>query len=165
MAEEQSIELRHNKRRLVIIIGVAAALLIGSAAAAFFMFGTDSTGLDVRSNPRQAAATTLEPVAYVNIPEPFVFNLRSEPRDRMVQIKAHLMVRGRENERLARYHSPLIESSIINTFTSSTEQQLRSQTGRAELRDRATDDVQAILSQTVGTPVVERVLFTDFVIQ
>jgi flagellar FliL protein len=83
----------------------------------------------------------------------------------MVQIKAQLMVRGRANEELARYHSPLIESSLINTFASSTVEQLRTPNGRVELRDKASDDVKASLSQAVGQPVIERVLFTDFVIQ
>ncbi|MGR5542251.1 flagellar basal body-associated FliL family protein, partial [Vibrio campbellii] len=69
------------------------------------------------------------------------------------------------NEELARYHSPLIESSLINTFASSTAEQLRTPNGRVELRDKASDDVKASLSQAVGQPVIERVLFTDFVIQ
>jgi flagellar FliL protein len=75
------------------------------------------------------------------------------------------MVRGLDIESLARYHSPLIESTVLSTFASATVDQVRSTTGRVELRDQATIDVQASLSQVAGSPVVERVLFTDFVIQ
>ncbi len=34
-----------------------------------------------------------------------------------------------------------------------------------ELRDRASDDIKAALNAAVGMPVIEKVLFTDFVIQ
>ncbi|MEK6165235.1 flagellar basal body-associated FliL family protein, partial [Vibrio cholerae] len=37
--------------------------------------------------------------------------------------------------------------------------------GRIELRDKATDDIKAALNQAVGKPVIEKVLFTDFVMQ
>ena len=101
----------------------------------------------------------------MNIAQPFIFNVTGDRRDRLVQIKAQLMVRGSENEQLARYHSPLIESSLLSTFASATVEQLRSPTGRVELRDRASDDIKAALNAAVGKPVIEKVLFTDFVIQ
>ncbi|MEF1339983.1 flagellar basal body-associated protein FliL, partial [Vibrio rotiferianus] len=111
------------------------------------------------------AVAAANPIAYVNIAQPFVFNVTGDSRDRLVQIKAQLMVRGSENENLARYHSPLIESSLLSTFASATVEQLRSPDGRIELRNRATDDIKAALNAAVGKPVIEKVLFTDFVIQ
>ncbi|CAM4226859.1 flagellar basal body-associated protein FliL [Vibrio agarivorans] len=166
MAEEQQIEAPKGKGKLLIIIAVVAVLLIGVAAAAFFMTGSDDdTAGASNSSVSQSAQPVVEPISYVNIPQPFVFNVTGDSRNRMVQIKAQLMVRGRANEELARYHSPLIESSLINTFASSTVEQLRTPNGRVELRDKASDDVKASLSQAVGQPVIERVLFTDFVIQ
>ncbi|MGR5254232.1 flagellar basal body-associated protein FliL [Vibrio astriarenae] len=166
MAEEQRIEAPKGKGKLLIIIAVVAVLLIGGGAAAFFMMGSDDdTAGASNSSASQSAQPVVEPISYVNIPQPFVFNVTGDSRNRMVQIKAQLMVRGRANEELARYHSPLIESSLINTFASSTVEQLRTPNGRVELRDKASDDVKASLSQAVGQPVIERVLFTDFVIQ
>ncbi|MDN2480620.1 flagellar basal body-associated protein FliL [Vibrio astriarenae] len=166
MAEEQQIEAPKGKGKLLIIIAVVAVLLIGGGAAAFFMMGSDDdTAGASNSSASQSAQPVVEPISYVNIPQPFVFNVTGDSRNRMVQIKAQLMVRGRANEELARYHSPLIESSLINTFASSTVEQLRTPNGRVELRDKASDDVKASLSQAVGQPVIERVLFTDFVIQ
>jgi flagellar FliL protein len=107
----------------------------------------------------------VEPVSYVNIAQPFVFNVTSDTRNRVVQIKVQLMVRGSENDNLARYHSPLIESTLLATFASATVEQLREATGRIELRDKATDDIKAVMTKVVGKPVIERVLFTDFVMQ
>ncbi|WP_104040529.1 flagellar basal body-associated protein FliL [Vibrio hyugaensis] len=165
MAEEQlqGVDAPKGKGKLLIIIAVVV-LLIGGGAAAFFLMGSDEPAQAAQTQQAQAA-TAAEPIAYVNIAQPFIFNVTGDRRDRLVQIKAQLMVRGSENEQLARYHSPLIESSLLSTFASATVEQLRSPTGRVELRDRASDDIKAALNAAVGKPVIEKVLFTDFVIQ
>ncbi|YCO04507.1 flagellar basal body-associated protein FliL [Vibrio sp. VNB-15] len=166
MAEEQlqGVDAPKGKGKLLIIIIAVVVLLIGGGAAAFFLMGSDEPAQAAQAQQAQAT-TAAEPIAYVNIAQPFIFNVTGDRRDRLVQIKAQLMVRGSENEQLARYHSPLIESSLLSTFASATVEQLRSPTGRVELRDRASDDIKAALNAAVGKPVIEKVLFTDFVIQ
>ncbi|MDF2153737.1 flagellar basal body-associated protein FliL [Vibrio sp. CAU 1672] len=165
MAEEQlqAADAPKGKKKLLIII-IAVVLLLGGGAGAFFFMGSDEPAQAEASKAEQPAPAG-EPIAYVNIAQPFVFNVTGDRRDRLIQIKAQLMVRGSENENLARYHSPLIESSLLSTFASATVDQLRSPTGRVELRDRATEDIKASLNAAVGKPVIEKVLFTDFVIQ
>ncbi|ASA54984.1 flagellar basal body-associated protein FliL [Vibrio gazogenes] len=153
------------KKLLIIIIALVVLLMVGGGAA-FFMMGSDDESPS--AEPEQSvekADNNNEPVAYVSLPQPFVFNVTGDKRDRMVQIKVQLMVRGSDNENQARYHSPLIESSLLSTFASATVEQLRSPNGRIELRDRATKDIQTALTKAVGEPVIERVLFTDFVMQ
>ncbi|EPM3974591.1 flagellar basal body-associated protein FliL [Vibrio vulnificus] len=165
MAEElqNGEEAPKGKSKLLIIIIAVVVLLVGGGGAAFFLMGSDpaeeEAAAQVDTKPVE------DPIAYVNIAQPFVFNVTGDNRNRMVQIKVQLMVRGTENENLARYHSPLIESSLLSTFASATVEQLRSPMGRTELRDKATDDIKAALTKSVGQPVIEKVLFTDFVIQ
>ncbi|ABU72104.1 flagellar basal body-associated protein FliL [Vibrio campbellii] len=166
MAEEQlqGADAPKGKSKLLIIIIAVVVLLLGGGSAAFFLMGSDEPAQAAQAEQTQAQ-TAAAPIAYVNIAQPFIFNVTGDRRDRLVQIKAQLMVRGSENEQLARYHSPLIESSLLSTFASATVEQLRSPTGRVELRDRASDDIKAALNAAVGKPVIEKVLFTDFVIQ
>ncbi|WP_282248805.1 flagellar basal body-associated protein FliL [Vibrio campbellii] len=166
MAEEQlqGADAPKGKSKLLIIIIAVVVLLLGGGAAAFFLMGSDEPAQAAQAEQTQAQ-TAAAPIAYVNIAQPFIFNVTGDRRDRLVQIKAQLMVRGSENEQLARYHSPLIESSLLSTFASATVEQLRSPIGRVELRDRASDDIKAALNAAVGKPVIEKVLFTDFVIQ
>ncbi|MDE1514534.1 MULTISPECIES: flagellar basal body-associated protein FliL [Vibrio] len=153
------------KSKLLLMIIAGVVLLLGVAGAAFFMLGSEDKTTAGDSQSGQSAANQIAPVAYVNIAQPFVFNVTGDSRDRMVQIKVQLMVRGGENENLARYHSPLIESSLLATFASATVEQLRTPNGRIELRDKATEDIKAALNMAVGKPVIEKVLFTDFVMQ
>jgi flagellar FliL protein len=161
--EELPAEAPKGKKKLLIIIIAVVVLLVGGAAA-FFLMGSDDSSQDSDMGASQTSAQ-VEPVSYVNIAQPFVFNVTSDTRNRVVQIKVQLMVRGSENDNLARYHSPLIESTLLATFASATVEQLREVTGRIELRDKATDDIKAVMTKVVGKPVIERVLFTDFVMQ
>ncbi|MCG7490276.1 flagellar basal body-associated protein FliL [Vibrio sp. Of14-4] len=163
--EEIETEAPQGKSKLLIIIIAVVVLLVGGGGAAFFMMGSGGEEEAGGEVAQQEVEVSSEPVSYVNIAQPFLFNVTGDTKERLVQIKVQLMVRGFENENLARYHSPLIESSLLGTFASATVEQLRSVNGRVELRDKATNDIKASLNRAVGQPVIERVLFTDFVIQ
>ncbi|MGD8109497.1 flagellar basal body-associated protein FliL [Vibrio sp. TRT 21S02] len=164
MAEDMEPEAPQGKSKLLIIIIAVVVLLLGGGGAAFFLMGSDEAADEQQVAEQEVMAPT-DPVSYVNLAQPFLFNVTGDKRNRMVQIKVQLMVRGIDNENLAKYHSPLIESSLISTFASATVEQLRTTNGRVELRDKATEDIKAALNRAIGNPVIERVLFTDFVIQ
>lgn len=162
MAEEQG--ARKGKSKFLIIIIAIVVLLLGGGGVAFFIIGSNNEAAE-SSLATKVRSSAPESAAYVNIPQPFLFNVKGNKKDRLVQIKVQMMVRGRKNEELARYHSPLVESTLLATFASATVEQLRSSNGRIELRNKATEDIKASLIQVVGQPVIEKLLFTDFVIQ
>ncbi len=159
-------EAPKGKSKLLIIIIAVVVLLAGGGGAAFFLMGSGDDPAQGETAAKDSnVKEQVDPVSYVSIPQPFVFNVTGDKRDRLVQIKVQLMVRGSKNEQAARYHSPLIESSLLSTFASATVDQLRSPTGRIELRNKATEDIRTALNKAVGSPIIERVLFTDFVMQ
>ncbi len=164
MAVEEIPEEAPKSKKTLLIIIIAAVLLLGGGGAAFFFMGSDDSSESEKQSSTENTPQ-VAPVSYVNIAQPFVFNVTGDTRNRVVQIKVQLMVRGTENDNLARYHSPLVESTLLATFASATVEQLRTANGRIELRDKATDDIKAALTKVVGQPVIERVLFTDFVMQ
>ncbi|MEI8634153.1 flagellar basal body-associated protein FliL [Vibrio sp. PP-XX7] len=167
MADELVDGTSKGKKKLLIIIAAVVVLLLVGGAAAFFLMGSSGTNqsADNAEQVQQKDKQSDSPVIYVSLPQPFVFNITGDKRDRMVQVKVQLMVRGSKNENLARYHSPLIESTLLSTFASATVEQLRTPNGRVELRDKATEDIKTVLTKAVGDAVIERVLFTDFVMQ
>ncbi len=153
-----------SKKKLIIIILIAVVLLAGGGGAAFFLLGSDkSAEVDKPKDP--VAEGLPQPASYVNISQPFLFSVADKKRDRLVQIKVQLMVRGQANEDLARHHSPLIESIILSTLGAATAEQLKSPNGRSQLKDQATENIRSSMMKLVNKPVVEKVLFTDFVIQ
>jgi len=102
---------------------------------------------------------------YVAMPRPFVFNVPGAGRDRLVQIKVQLLVRGSDNEELAKTHIPLIEGTLLQAFSTSNADDLVTEAGKIELREQAVTEVQKALKDITGSDVVERVLFTGFVMQ
>ncbi|KPA52608.1 flagellar basal body-associated protein FliL [Photobacterium leiognathi subsp. mandapamensis] len=155
------------KKKLMIISAAVVVLLLAGGIGFWLLSGDDAV------EPQQAAEVAQQdavkaPVMsayYVVLPQPFTFNVTGDSRDRVVQIKVQLMVRGDKNEALAKQHTPLIESTLLQAFGVATVEQLRSPNGRDQLRQQALEAVKATMVKVAGTPAVERVLFTGFVMQ
>ncbi|MCF1439389.1 MAG: flagellar basal body-associated protein FliL, partial [Shewanella sp.] len=147
--------------------GVVVVLLVGGAAVFFMMGGEEPTEEDA-----QAAAPAMEieeshsaEARYVGMPRPFLFNLTGGKQSRLVEIKVQLMVRGDDNGMLAKKHIPLIEDSLLTTFNTADVEKLKTQAGKDDLRQKALLNVQNTLNPVAGRKVVEKVLFTGFVMQ
>ena len=128
-----------NKKKLIIIIA-AVVLSLVAASAAYLIFFSGS-GEDQNEHVEETETVTENTgktaATYVAMPRPFVFNVQDGKRDRLVQIKVQLMVRGSDNELLAKKHVPLLEGTLVRVFSAATIAQLRSPTGKGELREFA----------------------------
>lgn len=172
MAEEElQIEEGGNKKKLIIIIA-AVVVILGGGAAYFFLSGSDDTpAAEMLEAPADTGAPEAKRNAevgtalYVAMPRPFVFNVPGAGRDRLVQIKVQLMVRGSDNEEAAKTHIPLIEGTLLQVFSAANADDLVTEAGKIELRDQAVSEVQRVLTDITGREIVERVLFTGFVMQ
>ena len=177
MAEETSLEIEEtgkSKKKLIIII-VAVLLVVGGGAGYFFMAGDDApvetldeettTAAQSDSATPSGSSAEMGSALYVAMPRPFVFNVPGSSRDRIVQIKVQLLVRGDVNEETAKKHIPLIEGTLLSVFSTTTADELSTSAGKETLRFTALEKVQAALNNVEGTKVIERVLFTGFVMQ
>lgn len=173
MAEEESLELEENaepksKKKLVIfgVIGLVLTLII---AGGLWMFLSSSDSPEATESSDGTVET--EEVAntgeafYVGMPRPFLFNLPGASRSRLVEIKVQLMVRGADDGVLIKKHIPLIEDALLTTFSSADVQKLSTLAGKDEMRQLALLNVQNTLQPVTGRKVVEKVLFTGFVMQ
>ncbi len=172
MAEEELQIEESGKKGTMMFIIIAVVLVVGGVAAYFFLFsGSDEPAagqLETTSTAAPAAPPSSAEVGsalYVAMPRPFVFNVPGAGRDRLVQIKVQLMVRGSENEEVAKSHIPLIEGTLLQVFSSANADDLVTEAGKVELRDQAVSEVQRVMNEIAGGDVVERVLFTGFVMQ
>ena len=178
MAEEElQIEEGGKKKGKMMLIIIIAVVLVGGGAAAYFLLfagGDEPVAAEqLAETEEQAATETAAPggsaevgtALYVAMPRPFVFNVPGTGRDRLVQIKVQLLVRGSDNEELAKTHIPLIEGTLLQVFSTSNADDLVTEAGKIELREQAVTEVQKVLKDIAGSDVVERVLFTGFVMQ
>ncbi|WP_028110182.1 flagellar basal body-associated protein FliL [Ferrimonas futtsuensis] len=169
MAEEESLQLEVNepKKRpkwMMIAIIAGAGILLAAIVAGVVMFLSDD-GEERAEQVEISTPLTQGDALYVGMPRPFLFNLPGEKRSYLVQIKVQIQVRGYADQEIAKKHIPLIEDSLLSTFSSADAKQLSTREGKEELRTQALINVQTTLQGITGRPVVERVLFTGFVMQ
>nr|WP_086941106.1 flagellar basal body-associated protein FliL [Thaumasiovibrio occultus] len=165
-ATENNVEQAKGGKKNLLIFGlIGIVLLAAGAGAAFFVLSGDEPAPVEPVASADAALPRSGPALYVTLPEPFIFNVMGDSRDRLVQVNVQLMVRGEGNEAIAKTHAPLIRSTLLTAFSAATVEQLRLPNGRVELRAQSTEAVQRSMEKVSGKPVVDRVLFTGFVMQ
>lgn len=179
MADEKELELDTSgkKKKLIIIIAIVVILIAGGAAAFFLLGGEDEVSqaeldaaLDSGSTSQVADTTAdtdvkLGSALYVPMPRPFRFNVPGALRDRFVEIRVQLLVRGADNEEAAKKHVPLIESTLLAVFSQSNADDLATSAGKTSLKQKSLTEVHAIMTEVEGSKIVEKVLFTGFVMQ
>ncbi len=173
-AEELEVEEKSSgKGKLFIIIGVVLVLALAGAGY-FFLMGDDSSEpepvmetLDETATAPSSGSGDVEigSALYVAMPRPFVFNVPGAQRDRLVQIKVQMLVRGAQNEETAKKHIPLIEGTLLRIFSGASADQLGTTAGKDALKSDALKAVQDEMLSIAGRTVIEKVLFTGFVMQ
>jgi len=180
MADEKELEVDNNsgkKKKMMIIIIAVVVLLAGGGAAFFFMGGDDtlseeemaaaldsSDGGETSAAPESSGAEAGSAL-YVPMPRPFRFNVPGASRDRFVEIRVQLLVRGNENEEEAKKHIPLIESTLLGVFSLANADDLATSAGKASLKQKSLAEVQKVMTEIIGKNIIEKVLFTGFVMQ
>jgi flagellar FliL protein len=99
------------------------------------------------------------------LPRPFRFNVPGAARDRFVEIRVQLLVRGGDNEETTKKHIPLLESTLLGVFSKANADDLATSAGKTSLKQQSLTEVQAVMKDISGQPTVEKVLFTGFVMQ
>jgi len=152
------------KKKLIIII-IAVVLLLGGGGGAYFFFMSGDPDSEEVPEQVEENVDNSGTANYVAMPRPFVFNVMDGNRDRLVQIKVQLMVRGDRNEILADKHVPLLEGTLVRVFGGATAAQLRTPEGKDQLRETALEELNEATMELEGKEIIDTVLFTGFVLQ
>ncbi len=177
--DEQS-ESSGGKKKLIIIIAIATVLLLGGGTAAYLLIFAESEVVvdpalgaeitevvgDTVQKPTPAVKIPDKGEAiYITVPEPFLVNISSGKRSRMMQIKVQFMVRSNESEDLVRQHLPLIRNDMLDFFSLADVKEVQTREGRKALKSGALKVAQEVMKDQVGFEAIELVLFTGFVVQ
>lgn len=176
MAEENDQEQQEpttGKRKKLLLIGGGVAVVIIIALVVIWLFSGSSESNQQSSGDEQSSqvpadtseAPEVGSALYVGMPRPFVFIVPGDARERTVQIKVQLMVRGEDSEEQVKRHIPLIEGTLHEVFSSSTAEELKTVEGKTKLRELALQEVRNALEGVAGQGLVEQVLFTSMVMQ
>lgn len=174
--KELELDGKGKSKKMIIIIAAVVILAVGGGAAYFFLGGDDAVSqeqLDAEldgdsaseGEAAESATASTGSALYVPMPRPFRFNVPGAARDRFVEIRVQLLVRGSDNEEAAKKHVPLIESTLLATFSQSNADDLATSAGKTSLKQKSLVEVHKIMKEVEGSNVVEKVLFTGFVMQ
>ena len=75
------------------------------------------------------------------------------------------MTRDKEIVEAVELHMPMIRNNLIILFSGQTYNELQTDEGRELLKQDALKEVQNIMQQEMGRPGIEKLLFTNFVMQ
>ncbi|PCH97350.1 MAG: flagellar basal body-associated protein FliL [Gammaproteobacteria bacterium] len=176
---ELEIDDSGKKKKMMIIIITVVVLLAGGGGY-FFLMGGDSNAPAEQANSASEGESASDSGAdsggesqsaqvgtalYVPMPRPFRFNVPGAARDRFVEIRVQLLIRGSENEENAKMNIPLIESTLLNIFSQGNADDLATSAGKESLKQQSLAAVQLVMKDLEGHKTVEKVLFTGFVMQ
>ncbi|MDZ7668684.1 MAG: flagellar basal body-associated FliL family protein [Gammaproteobacteria bacterium] len=139
--------------------GICWALLVLAGAAA--------PAAGHAAQEQATAAGNSDQVHYVPLQESFVTNFGDGIDGRMQFIKADvsLRVRGPDAATAVRYHLPALRNTLVLLLSRQDHAALSSSSGREAIRAEALAEIRAILEAREGSPHVEDVLFTNFIVQ
>ncbi|MBO1519184.1 flagellar basal body-associated FliL family protein [Oceanisphaera pacifica] len=144
------------KRKIILILIAVLLLGIGGAGVWF---------LKPSGNTTEEQPVVDNKALYIGLNQPFIFPVVAGRRERLVQVEVQLMVRGDKNQAEARRHLPLLESTLLEVFSRQSADNYITADGKQTVRNEAVNELNAVLTEELGTSLIEKVLFTSIVMQ
>ncbi len=104
-------------------------------------------------------------VVYVSLHPPLIGNYGAGPTLQYYKADVALQVTGDDNASKVKYHEPLIRNQLITLFSQQTDESLSTVDAKEALRQQALKQVQQVLTQEEGKPLVDDLLFNNLIVQ
>ena len=112
----------------------------------------------------EADAAATKTIYYALVPA-LVGNYGSDGRLKYYKADIALRVSGSEAETKVKHHEPLIRNQLVTLFSQQTDASLGTVEAKETLRQEALKQVQAVLMQEEGKPLVDDLLFNNLIVQ
>lgn len=114
-----------------------------------------------------AANEAPEGVRYVTLQPAFVTNFGVTKTGRLTYLKADvtLKVANSEAEVALKYHTPALRNALVLLFSRQEDAAVSSSDGREQIRQQALTELRDIMQAENGEPVIEDLVFSNFVVQ
>jgi len=171
MADEAVEETGKKSNKMVLILIILAVVLIGvlgAGAAWFFLMNDEPASQETavveevkKKDAIYIKLRTMDGKPY------FLANLATEKfgTQRFIQIFAEARTREESVQEAVGKHMPLIVHRLTTLYSSQTLADMQSAEGKERLRTESTRIIQAIMQDELGSPGIEDVFFTNFVMQ
>ncbi|MBD8481226.1 flagellar basal body-associated protein FliL [Pseudomonas coleopterorum] len=106
-------------------------------------------------------------VAYIGMTPPFVGNyaLDGGPKLHVYKADIALKVTGAEAEAAVKRQDPLLRNQLVALFAQQTADSMSNVEGKEKLRQEALKQLQQVMNDEEGKPIVEDLLFNNLIVQ
>ncbi|TLX61086.1 flagellar basal body-associated protein FliL [Stutzerimonas nosocomialis] len=122
-------------------------------------------GLCCQAMASSAPEATVNKTLYYTLTPALVGNYGSGERLKYYKADVALRVANIDAENRVKHHEPLIRNQLVMLFSQQTDESLGSLDAKETLRQEALKQVQDVLSQETGQPLVDDLLFNNLIIQ
>jgi len=152
------------KLKMIILLVVVLLVVVGASVGGTWFFlhkGSEAKPADAAA----AAPAGKQPALYEPLTPAFVVNFKQDGRDRYMQVSLTMQARDKADLDALLVHMPVIRNNLVMMFSGENFATLATPVGEEMLRQKATAAVQAVAQKEVGKPVIDQLLFTNFVLQ
>lgn len=163
-----------SKKKLIIFIVLAIVLIgvsVGGTLMAIKFLSPEPEvvqELDEDGNPIEEVVeeeVIKGPAIYFPLRPALIVNYDVRGRQRFLKAEISIMTRDEEVITAAEIHMPMIRNNLILLFSGQTYDELQTDEGRELLKQDSLTELQNIMEQEIGKPGIEKILFTNFVMQ
>jgi len=173
--ENEEEKPKKSKKKLFIFIGLGVFLIglsVGGTLLAVKWLSPEpepEVVLDEEGNPIDPEAEIEEvvkaPAIYYPLKPPLIVNYQARGRQRFLQAEISLMSRDSEVISAVELHMPKIRNSLILLFSGQVYEEMQTDEGKEILRHDVLTELQNIMQEEIGKTGIEKVLFTNLVMQ
>jgi len=115
----------------------------------------------------EEAAEGAPKVAYISLSPPFVGNYALDGNSKLRVYKADVALRvtGDAAAAAVKHHEPLIRNQLVALFTQQAVDSMSNVEAKERLRQEALKQVQQVMENEEGKPIVEDLLFNNLIVQ
>ncbi|MGM3386667.1 flagellar basal body-associated protein FliL [Stutzerimonas stutzeri] len=129
-----------------------------------FCFALSLAAPAMANSPEGEEAAAPKTIYHTLVPA-LVGNYGSGAKLKYYKADVALRITGTEAEAKVKHHEPLIRNQLVMLFSQQTDASLGSVEAKEALRQEALKQVQAVLNQEEGQPLVEDLLFNNLIVQ
>ena len=101
---------------------------------------------------------------YLHLEPAFVVNYGSTGRMKYLRTEIALKVSGNDAAAAVSQHKPYIRNNLVMLLSAQEAETMNSSQGRESLRKVALDEVRALMVKLEGSPLVDDLFFSNFVV-
>ena len=160
IAAEEETSAEPTSGRWVWLVAILLLLSACGAATAWYF------GLLAPTSESDHELTEIqkEPI-YYTLDDNLVVNFRSPNGVHYLQVGIEFMTHDPEAVPALKMHAPVLRNNLIILLSDQTQDDLVTRDGKETIRDLALTEVRFVMQELYGSPVVESLYFTKFVMQ